>query len=205
MVKQSRKLHSHCHPLQEKKQYIVKRLAKEVGLTVASPKKKTKNGLNNDVIDKGKDFYSNDKISWQAPGHKDFVTIRTVNSDVTNTKTTEQTCYLTVSLKEAYHHFMTMNLNKKVGLSKFCDLRPPNIKLFDSIPHNICICIYHENMHLLLAIKIYKAFRIISKFCGLCYLRSFFEVIHQVRMQNFPKNYYFYAPNTHTYVCISGG
>ena len=154
MVKQSRKLHSHCHPLQEKKQYIIKRLAKEVGLTVASPKKKTKNGLNNDIIDKGKDFYSNNKISWQAPGHKDFVTIRTVNSDVTNTKTTEQTCYLTVSLKEAYHHFMTMNLNKKVVLSKFCDLRPPNIKLFDSIPHNICICIYHENMHLLLAIKI---------------------------------------------------
>ena len=45
---------------------------------------------------------------------------------------------------------MTMNLDKKVGLSKFCNLRPPNIKLFDSILHNICVCIYHENMRLLL-------------------------------------------------------
>ena len=120
-----------------KKRYIVKRLAKEVGLDVASPKKKSKNGLNDNAIAKVKDFYSNNEISWQAPGRKDFVTIRTVNSDGTRAKTTEQTRYLTVSLKEPYNHFMTINPNIKVGLSKFCDLRPPNIKLFDSIPHNI--------------------------------------------------------------------
>ena len=40
---------------------------------------------------------------------------------------------------------MTINPNITVGLSKSCDLRPPNIKLFDSIPHNICVCIYHKN------------------------------------------------------------
>ena len=124
-----------------KRQCIVKRLAKEVGLDVASPKKKAKNGLNDDTIAKVKDFFSNNEISWQAPGRKDFVTIRTVNSDSARAKTTEQTCYLTVSLKEAYHHFMTMSPNIKVGLSKFCDLRPPNIKLFDSIPNNISLYI----------------------------------------------------------------
>ena len=47
---------------------------------------------------------------------------------------------------------MTMNLNKKVGLSKFCDLRPPNIKCFHSIPQNIFVCIYHENIRLLLEV-----------------------------------------------------
>ena len=134
------------------RQYIVKCLAKEVGLDIASPKKKAKNGLNDDTIAKVKDFYSNNEISWQAPGCKDFVTIRTVNSDGTRAKTTEQTRYLTVSLKEAYHHFMTINPNIKVGLSKFCDLRPPNIKPLDSIPHDICVCIYHENMRLLLEV-----------------------------------------------------
>ena len=72
-----------------KKQYIVKRLAKEVGLDVASPKKKAKNGSIDDTIAKVKDFYSNNEISWQAPGRKDFVTIRTVNSDGTRAKTTE--------------------------------------------------------------------------------------------------------------------
>ena len=134
-----------------KKQYVVKGLAKKVGLTVASPKKKTKNGLNDDTIATVKDFYCNNEMSWQALGCKDFVTIRTIISDGTRTKTTEQTCNLIASLKEAYHHFMTMNLNKIVGLSKFCDLRPPTIKLFNSIPH-ICICIYHENMRLLLEV-----------------------------------------------------
>ena len=99
-----------------------------------------------------KDFYSNNEISWQAPGLKDFVTIRTVNSDSTRAKKTEQTCYLTVSLKEACHHFMTINPNIKIGSSKLCDLRPPNIKIFDSIPHNICVSIYHENMCLLLEV-----------------------------------------------------
>ena len=78
-------------------------------------------------------FYSNNEVSWQDPGRKDFVTIRTVDSDGTRTKVTEQTPYLTVSLKEACHHFMTINPNIKVELSKFCNLRPPNIKLFDSM------------------------------------------------------------------------
>ena len=99
-----------------------------------------------------KDFYSNNEISWQVLGCKDFVTIRTVNSDGARAKKTEQARYLTVSLKEAYHHFLTINPNIKVELSKFCDLRP-NIKLFDSIPRNICVCIYHKNMRLLLEVQ----------------------------------------------------
>ena len=39
-----------------KKQYIVKHLAKEVGVDVASSKKKAKNGLNDSTIAKMKDF-----------------------------------------------------------------------------------------------------------------------------------------------------
>ena len=34
-------------------------------------------------------------------------------------------------------------------MNKFWDLRPPHIKLFDSIPYKICVCIFHENVHLL--------------------------------------------------------
>ena len=48
---------------------------------------------------------------------------------------------------------MAIKPNIKVGLSKFCDLRPPNIKLFDSIPY-ICVCIYHENMRFLLEVPL---------------------------------------------------
>ena len=116
--------------------------------TIASPKKETKNGLPSDKIAKVNSLYSNNDISWKAP---DLI-LRTVNSDGTKAKTTEQACYLTVSLKEAYHHFMTINPGMKVGLSKFCDLRPPNINIFDSTQHNADVCIYHENIHLLLAV-----------------------------------------------------
>ena len=55
-----------------------------------------------------------------------------------------------MSLKEAYHLFKSEHDNKPVGLSKFCDLRPQNVKLFDQIPHNVCVCMYNENVHLIL-------------------------------------------------------
>ena len=53
-----------------------------------------------------------------------------------------------MSLKGAYHLVKSEHENLPAGLSKFCDLRPQNIKLFDQIPHNVCVCIYHENMQL---------------------------------------------------------
>ena len=37
-----------------------------------------------------------------------------------------------------------------IGLAKFCDLKPQNVKLFDQVPHNVCVCMYPENMHLIL-------------------------------------------------------
>ena len=112
-------------------------LSKRSWSTVASPKKETKNALHSDKIPKVNSFYSNNEIFSIAP---DLI-LRSVNSDGTRTKTTEQACYLTVSLKEAYHHFMTINPGTKVGLSKFCDLPPPNIKVFDSTQHKVNVCI----------------------------------------------------------------
>ena len=31
-----------------------------------------------------------------------------------------------------------------------CELQPSNIKLFDHIPYDVCMCSYHENIRLLL-------------------------------------------------------
>ena len=111
-------------------------------------------------------FYSNNEISWEAP---DLI-LRTVISDGTRAMTTAQACYLTVSLKEAYHHFLTVNSGMKVGLTKFCDLRPPNIKLFDSTQYIVDVCIYHKNIHFLLAV--------LSKYTKL--LESFQDFVDQI-------------------------
>ena len=64
-----------------------------------------------------------------------------------------------MSLKEAHNKFVEENPENRVGLSKFCELRLDKVKLFDHIPHNICVCSYHENIRLLLvALKKHYAF-----------------------------------------------
>jgi len=95
-------------------------------------------------------FYSTDDISWQAPGRKDHVIIRRISEDGQKTKTTQQTRYMLMSLREAYNKFKEEHPTIKVELSKFCELRPPCIKLFDHLPHQVCLCSYHENVRLLL-------------------------------------------------------
>ena len=39
-----------------------------------------------------------------------------------------------------------------IGFPKFCILRPVHIKLFEQIPHNVCVCEYHENICLILSV-----------------------------------------------------
>ena len=79
-------------------------------------------------------FYHSDDISWQAPGRKDRIIIRETDEHGAKTKRTEQVRYMLMSLKEAFRKFKEINTNTKIGLSKFCDLRPQCIKLFDNIP-----------------------------------------------------------------------
>ena len=55
-----------------------------------------------------------------APGHKDRVIIREIDSEGKRVKGTQLVHYI-------------------IGLSKFCELRPSNIKLFDHIPQCMCV------------------------------------------------------------------
>ena len=50
-----------------------------------------------------------------------------------------------VSLKEAHVKFVEEHPENKIGLSKFCEMRPTNVKVFDHIPHHVCSS-YHENV-----------------------------------------------------------
>ena len=51
-----------------------------------------------------------------------------------------------MSLKEAYSKFAEKHTDSKIGLSKFCEFRPMHVKLFEHIPHHVCVCVYHENV-----------------------------------------------------------
>ena len=58
------------------------------------------------------------------------------------------TCSLT--LKEAYSSFKTENPGCKICFSKFCDVKLSEVKLVQDITHSSCLCIYHENVQLIL-------------------------------------------------------
>jgi len=96
-------------------------------------------------------FYYRDDVSWQAPGRKDRAILREVVNGET-LKKTAQVRYMLMSLKEANDLFKNELPEVNIGLSKFCSLRPPYVKLFDQIPHNMCVCQYHEKIRLILIV-----------------------------------------------------
>lgn len=87
------------------------------------------------------EFYQRDDISRQAPGRKDVVNIRTQDGR----KEKIQARHLTSSVMEVYAAFKEEFPLIKIGKSKFAELRPKNVLLSSKLPHNVCLCKYHEN------------------------------------------------------------
>ena len=137
---------------------VVSKLAESVGLKVAadsaSPGSSASghgSALSEYTKERVQKLYHNSDISWQAPGRKDRIIIRAIHGDGERVKKTMQVSFLLMSLREAYKKFKEENPSLKVGLTRFCELRPAHVKLFDQIPHQVCVCSYHENVRLLLA------------------------------------------------------
>ena len=132
---------------------MVESLAKKIGLSIAnSSSASTQNSHacsehTKELVDA---FYNRDDVSWQASGRKDRIIVREINSDGEKIKRTEQIRCLLMSLKETHNKYIESNPDAQIGLSKFCELRPKRVKLFDHIPHYVCVCSYHENVRLLL-------------------------------------------------------
>ena len=136
-----------------KQRCVIGKLAASVGLSITGPRPIASSSplrLSDETQQLVQAFYQSGDISWQAPGRKDHVTIRDKNDDGSVTKRVEQTRYMLMSLREAYHKFVEEYPTNKIGLSKFCELRPEQVKLYDNIPHQVCVCQYHENIRLLL-------------------------------------------------------
>lgn len=47
-----------------------------------------------------------------------------------------------LNLKEVYKLFKTENLDEKIGLAKFCELRPAEVQTVGSKDHEMCCCSY---------------------------------------------------------------
>ena len=133
-----------------KQRFVVEKLAKSVGVAVCLSSKKNTSAESEERRELVQTFYRSDDISWQAPGRKDRIIIREIAEDGNTSKTTEQVRYMMMSLREAYNKFKEQHSTVTMSLSKFCELRPANVKVFDHLPHQVCLCSYHENVRLLL-------------------------------------------------------
>ena len=79
------------------------------------------------------------------PGKQYAVTVRDKNG-----KGKEQKQVLTMTMAEAHSLFVGENPTIVVGKSKFAKLRLAEVLLSSKMPHNICGCIYHASIALLL-------------------------------------------------------
>ena len=139
-----------CSP--RKRRFVLAKMAQEMGLQVKGMHNKSYGGMTAESIDTVKAFYEKNEISWQAPGRKDRIVTREVLTNGEMSKKTVQVRYMLMSLKEAYHCFREEFKDISIGLSKFSEIRPAHIKLFNQIPHNVCVCEYHENIRLILSV-----------------------------------------------------
>ena len=97
-------------------------------------------GLSTESVKAVQAFYERDDISRQAPGRKDVVTIWEMEG-----KRKMQAKHLTSSIKETHALFCLEKPELHVGKSKFAELRPKHVLLSRKLPHNVCLCRYHEN------------------------------------------------------------
>jgi hypothetical protein len=98
-----------------------------------------------EVRKKINEFYCRDDISYQSPCKRDTITTKE-----NGLKLKLQRRYLLYSLRELYEIVIQQNPEIKISLSSFQDLRPSYVLYKSSIPHDVYVCIYHENIAFLL-------------------------------------------------------
>jgi hypothetical protein len=93
------------------------------------------------------EFYLDDEISRQSSYTKDTRTSKELGTVVIR--------YMTMSIGETFELFKSKYPDVKVSRSKFHTLRPSWVR--EDTPHQVCMCIQHQNIELLLNVSKYEA------------------------------------------------
>ena len=102
--------------------------------------------IDNDIISRVKDFYQCDEVSRMCPGKRDFISIKE-----NGLKVHKQKYLLLANISEIYVLYKEKYPEDKIGISKFYQLRPPwCVTIGASGMHNVCVCVTHQNIKLLL-------------------------------------------------------
>ena len=103
--------------------------------------------LNDETVRLVKDLYCSDDISRIMPGAKDFVSVREGDKRIH-----KQRRLLLLNLNELHSQFKARYPAVKIGLSKFCELRPKEcVTVGARGTHSVCVCTIHQNVKLMLA------------------------------------------------------
>lgn len=117
-------------------------LLKEKGV-IALPGPRIGKLLEQGTVNLIKNFYQNNEFSRIMPGKKDKVSI--------SKNVYEQKRLLLCNLNELYAAFKFEYPALKIGLSKFCSLRPKwCVPAGSPGSHSVCVCAIHQNVVLLL-------------------------------------------------------
>lgn len=128
-------------------------LSKEINIKLSDElnkeketRKKRVDALSEDQKREVIDFYKQDSISRILPGKKEYVSVK---DPVTGKRTKYQKRILTMKLKEAYQLFKE-EAKISIGFSTFAELRPSEVFPVSQRDHEVCMCMHHENIEMLL-------------------------------------------------------
>lgn len=144
--KSLRKVQSSLPQCDNKKKVIVQHLAEKFGLLLKSTHQRTSLRLADKLKDDVHNFYIRNDISYQLPGKRDTVVVKQDDGS----KITYQKRILLNNLRENYELFKEENKDVNLSRSSFAELRPAFVIPKASLAHRNCLCLYHENICLLL-------------------------------------------------------
>lgn len=129
-------------------QYMAERAKKlqlEKGIMSIPDKKSYRNSSGDETLALIQKFFTSDDISRACPGKRDYV-ITTSRAE----KVYLQRRLIMCNLKEAYALFKEEYPTLKIGFSFFASHRPKECILAGSSgTHTVCVCIYHQNVKLM--------------------------------------------------------
>ena len=103
--------------------------------------------MSTDTVNKVIAFFHQDDICRPLPGKKDFKSVKEGDKRVQKQKR-----LILMNLNEAFQLFKEKHHEVKIGISKFCSLHPKEcITVGARGTHSVCVCVYHQNVKLMLA------------------------------------------------------
>lgn len=107
--------------------------------------------LDFDTIQCVLNYFWSDTVSRISSNSKDCILMP--NLDGSGDRKPTPIRFMVMTIGEAYEQFIIDNPTIIISRSKFFSLRPKNVKKL--CPHDVCVCMQHENMSFLLQVKLY--------------------------------------------------